>query len=43
MTRFVALLRGVSPMDLKMPQLKACLEEAGFANVKTRHERDGLV
>lgn len=35
MPRYVALLRGVSPMNLKMPELKACLEDAGFANVKT--------
>jgi uncharacterized protein (DUF1697 family) len=35
MPRYVALLRGVSPMNLKMPELKACLEDAGFTNVKT--------
>ena len=35
MPRYVAFLRGVSPMNLKMPQLKACLEAAGFSNVKT--------
>jgi uncharacterized protein (DUF1697 family) len=35
MPRFVALLRGVSPMNAKMPELKACFEEAGFTNVKT--------
>ena len=35
MTRFVALLRGVSPMNLKMTDLKRCLEAAGFTEVKT--------
>ncbi len=35
MPRYVALLRGVSPMNLKMPALKRCLEEAGFTNVRT--------
>jgi uncharacterized protein (DUF1697 family) len=35
MPRYVAFLRGVSPMNLKMPQLKACLEAAGFTEVKT--------
>lgn len=33
--RYAALLRGVSPMNCKMPELKAALEEAGFTNVKT--------
>lgn len=35
MPRYVAFLRGVSPMNLKMPVLKACLEKAGFEEVKT--------
>ncbi|GIW42749.1 MAG: hypothetical protein KatS3mg077_0031 [Candidatus Binatia bacterium] len=35
MTRFVALLRGVSPMNLKMAELKQCLEAGGFTEVKT--------
>jgi uncharacterized protein (DUF1697 family) len=35
MPRYVALLRGVSPMNLKMADLKRCLEAAGFTNVKT--------
>lgn len=35
MPRYVALLRGVSPMNLKMPALKRCLEDAGLTNVKT--------
>ncbi len=35
MPRYVALLRGVSPMNAKMPQLKACFEQAGFTGVRT--------
>ena len=35
MPRYVALLRGVSPMNAKMPELKAAFEAAGFTNVKT--------
>jgi uncharacterized protein (DUF1697 family) len=33
--RYAALLRGVSPMNCKMPALTRCLEEAGFTYVKT--------
>lgn len=35
MPRYVALLRGVSPMNAKMPALKACFEAAGFSDVRT--------
>lgn len=35
MPRYVAFLRGVSPMNLRMPDLKKALESAGFTNVKT--------
>ena len=35
MPRYVALLRGVSPMNAKMAELKRCFEEAGFDNVRT--------
>ena len=35
MPRYAALLRGVSPMNLKMPELKAAFEAAGFEDVKT--------
>jgi uncharacterized protein (DUF1697 family) len=35
MSRFVAFLRGVSPMNAKMPALKAAFEVAGFSNVRT--------
>jgi uncharacterized protein (DUF1697 family) len=33
--RYVAFLRGVSPMNAKMPELKRCFESAGFTEVKT--------
>jgi uncharacterized protein (DUF1697 family) len=32
---YAALLRGVSPMNAKMPELKRCFEAAGFTDVKT--------
>jgi uncharacterized protein (DUF1697 family) len=35
MPRYAAFLRGVSPMNAKMPQLKAAFEAAGFDEVKT--------
>jgi uncharacterized protein (DUF1697 family) len=35
MPRYVAFLRGVSPMNAKMAQLKAAFEAAGFDNVTT--------
>jgi uncharacterized protein (DUF1697 family) len=35
MPRYVAFLRGVSPMNASMPALKACFEAAGFTNVRT--------
>ncbi len=35
MPRYAAFLRGVSPMSAKMPELKRCLELAGFKDVKT--------
>ena len=34
-TRYVAFLRGVSPMNARMPELKACFEAAGFSGVRT--------
>ena len=33
--RYVALLRGVSPTNAKMPDLKRAFESAGFSDVKT--------
>lgn len=35
MPRYVALLRGVSPLNAKMPDLRRCFEQAGFTNVTT--------
>jgi uncharacterized protein (DUF1697 family) len=35
MPRYAALLRGVSPINLKMADLKRCLEESGMINVAT--------
>jgi uncharacterized protein (DUF1697 family) len=35
MPRYVAFLRGVSPMNLKMADLKRCLETAGYNKVNT--------
>ena len=35
MERYTAFLRGVSPMNCKMPELKRCFEAAGFRDVKT--------
>ncbi len=34
-TRWIALLRGVSPTNASMPKLKVAFEAAGFVNVKT--------
>src|SRR4051812_21215653 len=33
--RYAAFLRGVSPMNAKMSELKRCFEAAGFADVDT--------
>ncbi len=35
MPRYVAFLRGVSPMNADMPELKRAFEAAGFTDVKT--------
>jgi len=35
MSRYAAFLRGISPVNAKMPDLKRCFEEAGFKEVKT--------
>src|SRR5689334_11994359 len=35
MPRYVAFLRGVTPMNAKMTALKRCFEQAGFVDVKT--------
>ena len=43
MARYVAFLRGVSPMNAKMPALKACFEVAGFSHVRTLLSRGNVV
>lgn len=35
MTRYAAFLRGVSPMNAKMPELRKAFEAAGFSDVRT--------
>jgi uncharacterized protein (DUF1697 family) len=35
MPTYAAFLRGVSPLNAKMSELKKCFEAAGFTNVKT--------
>lgn len=35
MPRYVAFLRGVSPMNAKMAALRECIESLGFTDVKT--------
>src|SRR5213594_2582908 len=35
MPRYAAFLRGVSPMNASMPELKSAFEAAGFTDVKT--------
>jgi uncharacterized protein (DUF1697 family) len=35
MPRYAAFLRGVSPMNAKMPELKRAFESAGFGEVRT--------
>ena len=35
MPRYVAFLRGVSPMNLRMADLRRCLEDSGFGRVVT--------
>src|SRR2546422_8219120 len=35
MPRYAAFLRGVGPMNAKMPELRKAFESAGFSDVKT--------
>ena len=35
MPRYVAFLRGVSPLNARMPELQRCFEGAGFSHVRT--------
>jgi uncharacterized protein (DUF1697 family) len=43
MPRYAAFLRGVSPMNAKMPDLKKAFEAAGFTDVKTLLSSGNLV
>lgn len=43
MPRYVAFLRGVSPLNARMPELKRCFEAAGFTQVKTVLSSGNLV
>jgi uncharacterized protein (DUF1697 family) len=43
MPRYVAFLRGVSPMNAKMPELRRCFEAAGFTDVKTVQSSGNVV
>lgn len=43
MPRYVALLRGVSPMNAKMADLRRCFEGAGFADVRTVRSSGNVV
>jgi uncharacterized protein (DUF1697 family) len=43
MPRYAAFLRGVSPMNAKMPDMKAAFEAAGFIDVKTLLSSGNLV
>jgi uncharacterized protein (DUF1697 family) len=43
MPRYAAFLRGVSPMNAKMPDLKAAFEAAGFTDVTTLLSSGNLV
>jgi uncharacterized protein (DUF1697 family) len=41
--RYAAFLRGVTPKNAKMPELKRCLEGAGFTEVRTVLSSGNLV
>lgn len=43
MPRYAAFLRGVTPMNLKMPALKGAFESAGFADVRTVRSSGNVV
>ena len=43
MPRYAGFLRGVSPMNAKMPDLKAAFEAAGFTDVKTVRSSGNVV
>jgi uncharacterized protein (DUF1697 family) len=41
--RYAAMLRGVSPTNAKMPDLKRCFEAAGFVDVRTVRSSGNVV
>src|SRR4051812_10833094 len=41
--RYAAFLRGVSPLNAKMPELRRCFEAAGFSDVKTVRSSGNVV
>ncbi|HVJ92732.1 MAG TPA: DUF1697 domain-containing protein [Labilithrix sp.] len=43
MQRYAAFLRGVSPMNAKMPELKKSFEAAGFKEVKTLRSSGNVI
>ncbi|AOW12746.1 hypothetical protein LPB72_17225 [Hydrogenophaga crassostreae] len=43
MARYAAFLRGVSPMNARMPALRHCFEKAGFTEVRTLLSSGNLV
>jgi uncharacterized protein (DUF1697 family) len=43
MRRYVAFLRGVSPTNASMPELKSAFEAAGFADVRTVRSSGNVV
>jgi uncharacterized protein (DUF1697 family) len=43
MPRYAAFLRGISPMNAKMPELKTAFEAAGFTDVRTLLSSGNLV
>lgn len=43
MRRYAAFLRGVSPSNAKMPELKKCFEAAGFTGVRTVRSSGNIV
>jgi uncharacterized protein (DUF1697 family) len=43
MACYAAFLRGVSPMNLRMPDLKRCFEAAGFLQVRTLRSSGNVV
>ena len=43
MPRYAAFLRGIMPMNAKMPELKQAFESAGFADVRTLLSSGNLV